>query len=296
MTATGVFCARVRVEEKQIIAAIGEAGCVAVPVPLAGTPLPPGPASSGGSVLGDLSGNGLANGDHGAITVVIDRVGSRTMAAATLPLLRASGIATIDAGVAATGTRLQVAATLEQAGIARPTSLVGFSEATANTAASQLGFPLELFGLQPGSSSTTLLDADTAEAVIEHRVVLGGESESIVLLQTGAPAAEQRSMVHVVGGKVTAYSGAEPGTRMTALAEAAADALGATLVAIELATTAEGLVVWDVHPVADFRNAQQIGTVSVAGALAKLVHQRQVSAVTAAPVGGEVRHDYVLSA
>jgi len=38
VTAIGVLCARVRVEEKQIITALGDAGAVAMPVPPASTP------------------------------------------------------------------------------------------------------------------------------------------------------------------------------------------------------------------------------------------------------------------
>lgn len=291
MTAIGVFCARVRVEEKQIITAIGEAGFAVVPVTPASSPLPPGPAVSGGSLLGDLSGAS----EQESVNVLVDRCANRTVAAATLPLLKSAGTTVIDAGIAATGTRLQVAAALGLAGVARPTSLVGFSEQTANEAADRLGYPAELFGLQPGSSSTVLHDADTADAVIEHRVVLGNESEAIVLLQAGAPSSDQRSMVHVVGGEAVAFSGAVPGVKTIALAESAADALRASLVAIEIAMTAEGLVVWDVHPVADFRQAKLIGPLTVGDAIAQVVAM-EVTVMPTSTIGAEVVHDFALSA
>lgn len=291
MTAIGVFCARVRVEEKQIIAAIGEAGFAVVPVTPASSPLPPGPAVSGGSLLGDLS---ATNGQE-SISVLVDRCANRTIAAAMLPLLRTAGATVIDAGIAATGTRLQVAAALALAGIARPASLVGFSEQTANEAAGRLGYPVVLFGLQPGSTSTVLHDADTADAVIEHRVVLGNESEAIVLLQAGAPDVDQRSVVHVVGGKAIAFNGAVPCVRTIALAESAAIALDASLIAIEIATTAEGLVVWDVHPVADFRHAQLVGSVTVGAAIAHTVTMESTVNSTST-TRAEVRHDFALSA
>ncbi len=294
VTAIGVFCARVRVEEKQIIGAIGAAGFVAVPVPPASTPLPPGPALSGGSMLGDLLG-AATNGSHDTLVAMVDRATNRSVAAATLPILRAAGVATIDAGIAATGTRLDVAAALSAAGIARPTSLVGFSEETSNAAANRLGYPAALFGLQPGSTSTVLHDADTADAVIEHRVVLGNESEAVVLIQAGAPAADQRSILHVVGGRAIAFEGATPGIRTIALAEAASAALGASLVAVEIAMTAEGLVVWDVFPAADFRRAQQVGDVSMGEAIAQEVAMR-VTAAPAVTLAREVPLGYALSA
>lgn len=292
MTAIGVFCARVRVEEKQIIEAIGAAGFVAVPVPPASTPLPPGPAASDGSLLGDLLG-GATNGTHDSIVAVVDRATNRSVAAATLPILRAAGMTVIDAGLAATGSRLDVAAALAAAGIARPTSLVGFSEETSIAAADRLGYPSMLLGLQTGSSSTVLHDADTADAVIEHRVVLGNESEAVVLLQAGAPAADQRSIVHVVGGRAVAFEDAAPGIRTIALAEAAASALRASLVAVEVAMTGEGLVVWDVHPAADFRRAQVLGDLTIGEAIAQ---QIALGVVTAPALTEEVPLGYVLSA
>jgi glutathione synthase/RimK-type ligase-like ATP-grasp enzyme len=292
VTAIGVFCARVRVEEKQLIETIGAAGFVAVPVPPASVPLPPGPASSGGSMLGDLLGAAV-NGQHGTIEAVIDRAANRSVAAATLSLLRAAGITTFDAGIAATGTRLDVAAALTAAGLARPTSLVGFSEETSIAAANRLGFPAVMLGLQSGSSATVLHDADTADAVIEHRVVLGTPDEAVVLIQAGNP--EQRSVVHVVGGRAIAYDGARPGFRTISIAETAAEILGASLVSVEVAMTHEGLVVWDVKPVAEFRHAQQLGELSVAEAVARAVTVR-LPATPAVALAGEVPHGYALSA
>ena len=217
------------------------------------------------------------------------------MAAATLPILRAAGVATIDAGIAATGSRIDVASALSAAGIARPATLVGFSEETSMAAATRLGYPAVLLGMQPGSSTTVLHDADTADAVIEHRVVLGSDGEAIVLIQAGAPA--RGTALHRPCGRWAGHrlQWPVPGIRTISLAEAAANALSASLVAVEIAMTDEGLVVWDVHPVADFRQAVQIGD---------LIHGRCrdpgiALRVTLAPSprpGGEVPRGYALSA
>jgi [lysine-biosynthesis-protein LysW]--L-2-aminoadipate ligase len=294
VTAIGVFCARVRVEEKQIIGAIGAAGFAAVPVPPASTPLPPGPASSGGSMLGDLLG-ASTNGQQAKLWALVDRASNRSVASATLPMLRAAGVAIVDAGMAATGSRIDVASALSAAGVARPATLVGFSEETSMAAASRLGYPAVMLGLQPGSSSTVLHDADTADAVIEHRVVLGNESEAIVLIQAGAPTPEQRSVVHVVGGRAIAFSGAVPGIRTISLAEAAASALRASFVAVDIVLTDEGLVVWDVLPVAEFRQSVQLGDLSVADALAQEIALRVTLAPSVA-LAGEVPRGYAISA
>jgi len=294
VTAIGVFCARVRVEEKQIIAAIGAAGFVAVPVPPASAPLPPGPASPEFAMLGEILDATTGETLRQPVQVIVDRAVNRSVAAATLPLVRLGGIRTVDAGVAATGTRLQVAAALAVAGVPRPPALIGFSEASSNVAAASLGYPATLLGLTPGSSTTHLHDADTADAVIEHRVVLGEESEAIILLQAGAPRDDQRTLVHVVEGRAVASDGAATTDDGLAIAEQVARVLQASMVTVELAQTEAGLVVWDVFPVSDFRQARLLGDQSVAEAIAKAAIAHAQSAGSAGHAG-EGRHGFALS-
>ena len=274
MSATGVLCTRVRVEEKQIIAALGDAGTIAMPVPPAGTPLPPGPAPHAHAAPGgveDASGDDVLVQD---LTSIIDRCQNRALAAATLPLYRALGIDTLDAGLASTGSRLQIATALAGAGIPRPACLAAFSEATGLTAADRLGFPSTLLSLTPGGAAIHLHDRDTADAVIEHRVVLGGDREAIFLIQAGAPAVDERTIVHVVDGRAIAVDGAAIDSAGLTLAETTAHELGAALAAITIATVGDERVVWDVQPVGDFRGARLIGETTVPAALASLVATR----------------------
>ena len=307
MTAIGVSCARVRVEEKQIIAAAGAAGFVAVPVLPASAPLPPGPASPATAMLGEHYDAATDTATVVPVQVLVDRGTNRALAAVSLPLARLNGIRTIDAGLASTGNRVQVATALDLAGIPRPATLIGFSEASAVAGAARLGHPVTLLGLLPGSSTTALHDADTAEAVIEHRVVLGEASEAIVLLQAGAPRPYQRTLVHVVGGTAVATMGAKAGPKSLALAERVANALDASLVAVELADTEDGLVVWDVHPAADFRQATPVGGISVAEAIVRIAiggaaAESNGSSRSVSPIGArardveEARHGVALSA
>ena len=219
-----------------------------------------------GQFRGDLLGV-AAEDSHDSIVALVDRVTNRAVASATLPILRAAGTRMIDAGLAATGSRLDVATALVAAGIARPATLVGFTEESSIAAANQLGYPAVMLGLQPGSSTTVLHDADTADAVIEHRVVLGTGNDAVVLFQAGVPLGESRTIVHVIGGRAVAFEGALPVARGIALAEAAASALQAALVGVELANTDEGLIVWDIHPVADFRKAQLLGDRTIGEAI-----------------------------
>jgi hypothetical protein len=264
---TGVFCTRVRVEEKQIIGAFGDAGAVAMPVLPASTPMPPGPATrSVSSVVAE----GTLDINDPALTVLIDRCPNRYVAEATLPLIRARGVRVVGAGIAATGSRLDIASALESAGIARPSTLLAFTEDSANLAVRQIGVPASLFSLNPGKGWTLMQDYDTADAVIEHRMVLGRDAHSVVLVQAGAPMAHELTTIHVVADKALASEGSEPTAEAIALAERASRALDASLVSIQTATVSGELVVWDVLPAAEFRSATLLGDESIAGAIARL--------------------------
>jgi hypothetical protein len=81
-------------------------------------------------------------------------------------------------------------------------------------------------------------------------------------------------VVHVVDGSAIAIDGATASVDDLAIAEHAAQALGASLVAVELAYTNAGTVIWDVFPVGDFRQARPIGDLTVAEAIANLVAAR----------------------
>ncbi len=280
MTAIGVLCARVRVEEKQIIASLADAGAVAMPVPPASTPLPPGPVSADLAALGSHQHDGT-DAAHHALGMVIDRCQNRHVAAATLPLLKLSGIEVIDAGLAATGTRLEIATALAKAGLPRPQAFIAMSEASAMEAASRLGYPVTLMPQTPGSVTTTLLDHDAAEAVIEHRVVLGTHGEAIVLLQAGAPDEDQIGRHHVIGGEVVAVEGGLVDEVARDLAAAAAQALGAKAITIDIARVDGRTVIWDVTAVADFRKATLVGARTVGEAIADLANAHGNVPVTA---------------
>lgn len=276
VTAIGVLCARVRVEEKQIITALGDAGAVAMPVPPTGMPLPPNPTLQDLAALGNESAlaseSATASATASATTpaVIIDRCANRSVATVMLRILRSGKVGIIDAGLASTGTRLDVAIALTQVGIPRPHALVGFSEPSGIRAAVDVGFPSTVLPLTPGSTTTTLLDEDTADAVIEHRVVLGNRDEAIVLVQAGAPNDDGLMRVHVVGGRAITIDWDSAPDEAVRLAERAADAIGASFVAIDVASVKGELVVWDAVPVADFRQATLLGTVSIGEALVSL--------------------------
>jgi hypothetical protein len=277
-TAVCVLCARVRVEEKQIITALGDAGAVAMPAPPTGLPLPPVPASREVAALGAQTAD--ATSDAALPGVFIDRIANRSVASALLTILRSAGVEVIDAGLAATGSRLDIAAALANAGLPRPKTLVAFSEATGVEASARVGFPATLLPTRPGSTTAWLLDHDTADAVIEHRIVLGTADEAIVLIQQGVQPQAEVSRVHVVDGKAIAYDDATPDETMRDLACRAAEAIGADVAAVELACVDGECVVWDVLPAADFRASTLLGEVTMGEAIAALAMKRAAGART----------------
>jgi hypothetical protein len=280
-TAIGVLCTRVRVEEKGIIAALATDGVPAIPFPPSDLVLMPGPEPSSSS-----SPPGAVPGPNGtALHVVIDRCPNRVLAAAVLPIWRSLGIAMLDAGLVASGTRAAVAATLGTAGLPRPeTRLVCGADAALATAR-DLGFPATLLPMTPGDLPVVLWDCDTAEAVTEHRATLGGIHDSVVLLQSGAPAEADRARLLVLDGHVIAAEGGFcPGTAERKVAEAAALALGASLIGVEIALGENGPLVWDVDPVPDFRGMtpsgeHDTGSLIAARAIERLPHRGPPRAV-----------------
>jgi hypothetical protein len=261
----GVLCARVRVEEKQIIGAFGDAGAVAMPVLPASTPLPPGPARRSSAPAGETTDASDPN-----LSLIVDRCADRYVAEAILPLLQARGVRVIGAGLASFGSRLQVASALERAGLARPSTLLAFDEDSANLAVRQIGVPASLIALNAGKTPTPMLDLDTADAVVEHRMVLAGDAHAVVLVQAGAPDESEITTVHVLGGEAIAFSGAEPDAEALTLATRSAKALDAEIAAVQIAQVSGQQVVWDVLPVADFRQSTPLGELSVAQAIARI--------------------------
>jgi [lysine-biosynthesis-protein LysW]--L-2-aminoadipate ligase len=257
VAAIGVLSSRTRVEEKQLFAALAVAGVSAMPLsPTRPLPLPPTPDT-----------------DSCSPTVIIDRCRDRALAAAALPVWQALGVTVLDAGMAATSSRAAVAAALSAAGLPRPTTYLTLDEASAMAALAATGFPATLLPLVSDQAAIILHDQDAAEAVVEHRTVLGGMAEATALVQAGAPDGAVRTTILVVGGIAVASSSGDSwatAAATLAIAETASRVLGASVIGVELAATTDGVVIWDVQPVPDFRSMSVLSELSPAEAIAAL--------------------------
>lgn len=260
MATVRVLCSRMRVEEKQIAQALAESGSVLEPVVPAAMPIPPMPTPPAPAASGEL-----------ASTLVIDRVQIRSVGSVTVQALRSAGTITIDAGLAATGDRLQVASALAAAGVARPETVLAVNDAAAMEAVVGFGYPATLLPLAYDGAPVTLLDVDTAEAVIEHRLVLGSGMERISLVQRGSGIGSV--LVIVVDGTAVAIVDGEASAvdaGVVAMAERAAVALNADVIGVRVAHVDGNAVVWDVEAVPEFRHAVRLGEVGVGEAIANL--------------------------
>jgi [lysine-biosynthesis-protein LysW]--L-2-aminoadipate ligase len=273
-----VLCTRVRVEEKQLLAAFAEAGVPAVQVSPEPEPFPMPRASLASPAVLTVSSSLDTNNRFG---VVVDRLQNRTVGSAIVRNHRASGTIVIDSGVAATGTRLEVMHVLAAAGLPLPPALLALSEAAGLLAVERIGFPATVFPMQIGLSGIALQDREIAEAILEHRDTLGGSAETVFVVQEGIHDEADLIKAIVVDGVVVAYEGTchHPNgfAGCEQLAVAAATALGASLVGVTLAHTPDGLVVWDVRPTPDFRHSIPTGSATVAGAIAALAQRRMSS-------------------
>ena len=227
MATVGVLCARGRIEENALMAALAQAGIVSALFPPADEPLPVGPMSP--SPTGR---------PFPVPQIVVDRHPTRQIARAVLATCGALGVPVLCAGIAATGDRLDVASALAAHDLPRPLTALCTSEDAGIEAVTAMGLPATLLPLDLKSAPIALLDRDAAEAVLEHRAVLGGVEGSLGLIQAGSPGTENLANVIVVDGAASALetmTDTPVPDQALRLAEHAARALNAELVAIVIA-------------------------------------------------------------
>ena len=289
----GVLCTRVRVEEKRLIAALAEAGVVAKPFPPGEQAIPVGAPPT----------DRRFTGGEETPALVIDRVTSRAHSRAARVTLRFAEIPVLEGGRASRSDRLVIAERLAEIGLPRPKTVLIASEKAGLVAVRQVGGPCTLLPNDPGIPEIALYDVDVAEALLEHRDMLGGHQDQISLIQDGIPAAGQRQRLIVVDGRVIATEGAvvEDWDKVTAsrLAELTAAMLSSDFVGVDIARFDGRLVIWDTVPTPEFRNAKPVGDVAVETAVALLVRRKLGLGHLRGPVEIEAlgaNRDVVLSA
>jgi [lysine-biosynthesis-protein LysW]--L-2-aminoadipate ligase len=224
-------------------------------------------------VIFDLQGNGWKQ-----YQVVLERCINHTRALYALRILTDWGIPTVNTYEVASicGNKLETTSALIRDRVPTPPCKIAFTPDSALTAIEEMGYPVVL---KPAVGSWGRLiskvnDREAAEAILEHKEILGSYHHSIFYIQKyiHKPARDIRSFV--VGDQTiaaiyrysdhwitnTARGGRAENCPVTPeinqLSVAAAKAVGGGVVAIDLLETAEGeILVNEVNYTMEFRNS-----------------------------------------
>jgi [lysine-biosynthesis-protein LysW]--L-2-aminoadipate ligase len=266
----GVLCSRVRIEEKMLFAGFRQRG-------VDFDRLDPR------NLVIALDGPRLQA--YGAVLV---RCLSHSRAFYLTRWLEGQGVATISPHrtVATCGDKLLTSIALQEAGLPVPRTAIALSAEAALQAIEQMGYPVVL--KPPLGSWGRLLarvnDRDAAEALLEHKATLGGYAHGSFYIQeyVDKPGRDIRTMV--LGDRViyaiyrhsdhwitnTARGGdAEPcplRPEIVRLSQAAAQAVGGGVVAVDLLETTDGrLLVNEINHTPEFHGAAQATEADIAG-------------------------------
>lgn len=228
--------------------------------------------------------------------VVIDRCISQSQSLAVLHLLNDAGVRTINPAsvVEVCGDKLRATSALIQAGVPIPQTRVAFSLEAALEAIEALGYPVVL---KPTTGSWGRLlskvnDREAAEAVLEHKQVLGGYQHHVYYIQEYIHKPQRDIRSFVVGDRTicaiyrysehwitnTAQGGRAENCPVTpeidALSRAAAEAVGGGIVAVDLLETQDGrLLVNEVNHTMEYRNSIDTTGVDIPARIAEYTLQ-----------------------
>ena len=167
----GLLMSRLRVEEKWLMAALEARGIGYDRI-------------DDGEAVFDLD---AGPGSWAHYDVVLMRSISYVRGLYAAQVLNAWGIPTVNsASVAATcGDKLVTSAVLRQAGVPQPRVRIAFSSAAALKAIEELGYPVVLKPVVGswGRLLAKINDRDAAEALIEHKEILGSYQHSVIYIQ-----------------------------------------------------------------------------------------------------------------
>ncbi len=211
------------------------------------------------------------------VAVMIERCINHSRALHALRLYEGLGVRCVNTfRVASTcGDKLLTTAALQEHGVPQPEVRVAFTPESALAAIEEMGYPVVL---KPAVGSWGRLlakvnDRDAAEALLEHKTVLGSYHHSIFYIQRYVEKRGRDIRAFVVGDEcIAAIYRASPhwitntarGGRATRcpvtdelarLALAGARAVGGGVVALDVFETPDGLVVNEINYTMEFKNS-----------------------------------------
>ena len=231
-----------------------------------------------GQLIFDISGVNGHMARFEQFDVVMERCISHARALYSLRILNDRGVATVNtARVADTcGNKLQTTSALTAAGVPSPRTLVAFTAEAALEAIEELGYPVVL---KPSVGSwgrllSKINDREAAEAILEHKEVLGTYHHSIHYIQEYIQKPMRDIRAFVIGNETicaiyrdsphwitnTARGGKASVCKVTPelndICVRAGRAVGGGVVAIDVLEDPErGLLVNEVNYTMEFRNS-----------------------------------------
>ena len=259
MTKVGVLCSRIRVEEKLLIGELEKRG---VDLDIL----------DDRQIILEIQKNGQ---DH---DVILERCINHSRALYALRIFDDWGLKTVNTYEVANicGNKLLTTSALVRADIPTPRTRVAFTPASALQAIEEMGYPVVL---KPGVGSWGRLlskvnDREAAEAVLEHKQVLGSYHHSIYYIQEYVEKHGRDIRAFVVGDETicaiyrssphwitnTARGGKASNCPVTpelnALCLAAAQAVGGGVLALDIFEDDDrGLLVNEINYTMEFRNS-----------------------------------------
>ncbi|MEW5842202.1 MAG: lysine biosynthesis protein LysX [Bacteroidota bacterium] len=215
--------------------------------------------------------------DHFDLDVVVERCINHSRALHGLRLFEAAGIKCVNSFNVATicGDKLLTSVALAENKVPQPEVRVAFTEESALKAIEEMGYPVVL---KPAVGSwgrllSKINDRDAAEAILEHKTVLGSYHHSIFYIQKYVEKSGRDIRSFVVGDKCiaaiyrtsphwitnTARGGLATNYPVTPelseLSLKAAKAVGGGIVAIDVFETKQGLMVNEVNYTMEYKNS-----------------------------------------
>lgn len=240
--------------------------------------------------------------------LVLERCINHSRALYGLKLLEDAGITTVNTyRVADTcGNKILTSSALTRQGVPSPRTLIAFTPESALEAIEEVGYPAVL---KPAVGSwgrllSLVSDRYAAEAILEHKEILGTYHHSIFYIQEFVPKPDRDIRSFVVGDEcicaIYRYSGhwitntAKGGRaencpvtdQIAEISLAAARAVGGGVLAVDLLESQGGLLVNEVNYTMEFRNSIDTTGVNIPGKVVDYVVARAEGA--ARPLAGSV--------
>lgn len=237
----------------------------------------------------------LANPDgFSQYDVVLERCINHSRALYSIELLDAWGVRTVNTSKVAyiCGNKFSTTKALIQNGVPSPRTMLAFTPQSALEAIETLGYPVVL---KPAVGSwgrllSKINDREAAEAILEHKRILGSYHHSVFYVQEYIEKPQRDIRTFVVGDETiaaiyrnsphwitnTARGGQATNCPVTpeinALSLAAAQAVGGGVVAIDILETPDGrLLVNEVNYTMEFRNSITTTGVDIPGKIIEYV-------------------------